>query len=92
MGLAAVKDWFVYMVECADKSLYTGITTDIERRLIEHNSDDKGARYTRMRRPVKLVYTQTYNSRSLASKRECAIKKLNRRQKQILIAESSCKN
>jgi putative endonuclease len=78
--------YYVYMVECADKTLYTGITTDLERRVIEHNSSDKGAKYTRARRPVTLVYSERYEDRSRASKREYEIKHtMNRREKLSLI-------
>ena len=80
------QQWLVYIVECADKSFYTGITIDIQRRLREHNSDTKGARYTRMRRPVKLVFQQPFENRSQASKQEHSIKQLNRKQKAKLIA------
>ncbi len=80
------KAWFVYIVECADRSLYTGVSTNLERRVIEHNScNTKGAKYTRTRRPVTLVYSQECESRSLACQREAAIKKLNRHQKLALI-------
>ena len=82
--------WLVYILECADNSLYTGITTDIHRRMKEHNSDVKGAHYTRMRRPVKLVFQQPFENRSTASKQEYAIKRLSRKQKQELIAKSKC--
>ena len=51
-----MKDWYVYLVRCSDNSIYTGITVDIERRVIEHNTSKKGAKYTRTRQPVKLVY------------------------------------
>lgn len=78
--------WAVYIVQCIDKSFYTGITTDIQRRISEHNSDAKGARYTRSRRPVKLVFQQSFESRSLASKQEYVIKQLSRDQKAKLIA------
>ncbi len=85
MTLSANTPWFLYMVRCADDTLYTGITTDVERRISEHNSDDRaGARYTRTRRPVQLVYTEQMESRSAASIREAAIKKLTRRQKLAL--------
>jgi len=77
--------YYVYMVECADKTLYTGITTDIERRIDEHNSSPKGARYTRSRRPVALVYYEEHTDRSSASKREYAIKKMNKELKYKLI-------
>ena len=82
--------YFVYIVECADNTLYTGIATELERRIEEHNSSDKGAKYTRVRRPVKLVYHETYPNRSTASKREYAIKKrMSRKEKLALISKSS---
>ena len=78
--------WFVYIVKCADNSLYTGITTNIERRLSEHNHHNTlGARYTRHRRPVQLVYQEQQPSHSQALSREHAIKKLKRKQKEQLI-------
>ena len=78
--------YFVYMVRCADDTLYTGITTNLERRVDEHNSSKKGAKYTRARRPVILVYSETYKTRSEASKREYFIKKkMNRQEKVSLI-------
>jgi len=77
--------YFVYIVKCSDDTLYTGITTDVERRIEEHNSSEKGAKYTKLRRPVKLVYTEKSEDRSSASKREYAIKKLTRIQKMELI-------
>ena len=80
------KDWFVYIVECSDKSLYTGITVDVGRRVLEHNTSNKGAKYTRSRRPVRLVYCETHMDRSLASKREYSIKKLSRENKCKIIA------
>ena len=80
-----MKAWFVYIVECSDKSLYTGITVDLDRRVLEHNTSNKGAKYTRPRRPVQLVYSEAYEDRSSASKRESAIKKLNRVEKLALL-------
>lgn len=77
--------WHVYLVECADKTLYTGITTDLERRIGEHNDSLKGARYTRAKRPVKLVYSEAAVSRSEASKREHELKKLSREEKLKLV-------
>jgi putative endonuclease len=78
--------YFVYIVECADETLYTGIATELERRIEEHNSSDKGAKYTRVRRPVRLVYSEAFEDRSSASKREYEIKKkMNRVQKLQLI-------
>ncbi len=80
--------WFVYLLRCADNSLYTGITTDLNRRLAEHNGENnsnKGARYTRHRRPVSLVYSETLTCRSNASQREYVIKQLSRTAKEQLI-------
>lgn len=77
--------WFIYMVRCNDQSLYTGITTDPQRRLAEHNSSTKGARYTRAKRPVSLVWLERAPSRSEASRREYAIKRLSRSDKEDLI-------
>ena len=77
--------WFVYILECADGTLYTGITTDLERRVKEHNTSPKGAKYTRNRRPVKLVYNEEAEDKSSASKREYQIKKLSRKEKLLLI-------
>jgi putative endonuclease len=80
--------WFVYMVRCSDDSLYTGIAMDVERRINEHNSDDiSGAKYTRPRRPVRLVYQEQVGSRSEAASREHAIKKLTRQKKEALIKQ-----
>ncbi len=84
--------WYVYIVECADGTYYTGITTDVDRRVLEHNFSFKSAKYTRSRRPVKLVYTEKSENRSEASKREYRIKKLNRNKKINLIKEGSHDN
>jgi len=82
--------YYVYIVECADETLYTGIATELARRVEEHNSSEKGAKYTRARRPVTLVYSEEYPDRSTASKREYEIKKkMNRVQKLKLIASAS---
>jgi putative endonuclease len=81
------KPWFVYILRCADNSLYTGVTTDISRRLDQHNGIIKnGAKYTRNRQPVTLVYQETSKSRSEACKREYAIKDLSRSEKELLVA------
>lgn len=86
---------YVYILRCADDSLYAGYTTDLERRLAEHNgtgatirSKTAGARYTRARRPVALVHTEAYDTRSAALKREAAIKKLTKGEKESLLATS----
>ncbi|WP_261844313.1 GIY-YIG nuclease family protein [Aliamphritea ceti] len=79
--------WFVYILKCADKTLYTGVTTDLQRRVQEHNNNDRlGAKYTRTRRPVILQYHEACTGRSNACKRESSIKKLTRRAKLQLIA------
>ncbi len=77
--------YFVYILECSDKTLYTGIATDVQRRLDEHNSSDKGAKYTKIRRPLRLLYSEESENRSSASKREYEIKKLSREKKLELI-------
>lgn len=77
--------WIVYIVECRDRSLYTGITNDLERRLVEHGKGT-GAKYTKTRRPVRLRYTETHGTKSDALKREAAIKSLSRTDKLALIA------
>lgn len=73
--------WFVYIIRASDGRLYTGITTDVQRRFDEHGRPGKGARFFRGRRPVKVVYTETHPDRSSALKREAAIKNLNRDEK-----------
>lgn len=78
--------WYVYILRCNDGSLYTGITVDLEKRLTEHNAGDKnGARYTRSRRPVWLVYSEKVDSRSAAALREYRLKKLPVKDKLKLI-------
>lgn len=81
--------WHVYILECCDKTLYTGITNDLERRITEHNFSNKGAKYTRARRPVKLVYSDTFEKRSMAQKKEYLIKKLSKDEKKKLIYSQS---
>lgn len=78
--------WFVYMLRCADGSLYTGITTDPLRRVAEHNAGGSlGARYTRGRRPVELIYTEPADNRSSATSREAELKRLARKRKLALV-------
>ena len=80
------KSWFVYILRCADNSLYTGVTLNINKRLDEHNGLTKnGAKCTRGRRPVELVYQESSTSRSEACKREHAIKSLNKSEKESLV-------
>jgi putative endonuclease len=73
--------WFVYLLMCSDATLYCGITTDINRRVREHNLTKKGAKYTRSRRPVKLIGFEKFKNRSEATKEEIKIKKLSRSKK-----------
>ena len=80
--------WYVYMVRCRDNSLYTGCTDDLERRLAVHNAG-KGAKYTKSRLPVSLVYREECPDKSTALKRECAIKRLNKAQKETLIQNAA---
>jgi len=78
----------VYVVECSDGTYYTGYTTDVERRVAEHNDGD-GAKYTRGRRPVELVYVETYDDQSEAMQREYAIKQLRRAGKERLVRDET---
>jgi putative endonuclease len=78
--------WQVYLLRCRDGTLYTGITTDLSRRLHEHNSARGGARYTRARQPVVLVYWEPASSRATATRRERIIRKLAVAEKERLIA------
>jgi putative endonuclease len=80
---------YVYILECSDKTLYAGSTNNIEKRLQEHNNTRAGAKYTRARRPVKLVYVEICSTPSAALKREVEIKKLSRAKKLLLIANSA---
>lgn len=87
---AKKKDWSVYVLRCADGTLYTGIAKDARARLSLHN-DGKGAKYTRSRRPARLLYVKEGMSRSQALSREARIKSLTRREKEALIARrASC--
>lgn len=77
--------WFVYMLRCSDDSLYTGVTTDVTRRVAEHNGTTKGAKYTKARQPVTLVYTKKAKDRSGAQIKEAQIKKMSREDKLALL-------
>ncbi len=77
--------WFVYILLCSDNTFYTGITNDIERRINEHNNSNKSAKYTRIRRPVKLIYSKIFDTKSEACIEEYRIKQLTRKQKEYLI-------
>ena len=80
-----MSSWFVYILQCSDGSFYTGITTDVERRLNEHNFGNKAAKYTRGRRPVKLVYQAGCKTRIEAAQSEYQIRNLSRAKKLELI-------
>ncbi len=79
--------YYLYIIRCKDKTLYTGITVDLKRRVKEHNSSSLGAKYTRARRPVVLVYSKRYKNRSLASKAESELKAKSRKEKLKLISD-----
>jgi putative endonuclease len=78
--------YYLYILKCSDGTLYTGITSDLKRRVEEHNSSPKGAKYTRARRPVELVYSKRFRDRSSASKAEARLKGLPRDEKLKLIS------
>lgn len=80
--------FYLYILRCSDDTLYTGITNNVERRLSEHNTSKKGAKYTKSRRPLELLYTEEFANKSDALKRELEIKKLNRTEKLALIAKT----
>lgn len=81
--------YYTYLVQCADTTYYTGVCTDLERRLREHNSPRIGARYTRTRQPVRLLYSEAHPDRSSAQKREYALKQLSHQQKASLVSQNS---
>ena len=85
---AGEKAWFLYVLRCADDTFYTGTTTDITRRINEHNTKKSGAKYTKTRRPVKLVFWLDFENRSKAQKAEYQFKKLTRAQKEKIINAS----
>lgn len=82
---------YMYVVKCSDNTLYTGYITDLKRRIDTHNAG-KGAKYTRNRRPVTLIYTETFESKKAAMQAEYAFKQKTRSQKLAYIAEHSIKN
>ncbi|MDG1751667.1 MAG: GIY-YIG nuclease family protein [Thalassotalea sp.] len=89
--MTTCSNWYVYLLRCADNSLYTGVTTDIERRVQEHNHcNKKGAKYTRVRRPVALAYQESAIDRKTACQREYQLKQLTKPEKEQLV--SSFKN
>lgn len=82
------KAWFLYVLRCADDTFYTGTTTDITRRIEEHNTKKCGAKYTKTRRPVELIFWLDFENRSQAQKAEYKFKKLTRAQKEKIINAS----
>jgi putative endonuclease len=81
-------DWSVYIIRCNDGSLYTGVSTDVDRRFREHLETPRGAKFFNGRKPLEVVYREAGHSRSSAARREAAIKKLNRDSKLRLIREN----
>jgi putative endonuclease len=81
--------YYVYILKCADDTLYTGITVDLPRRVEEHNSSELGAKYTRGRRPVELVFSKPFDDRSAASKEERLIKRLSKGEKLEMIGRDA---
>jgi len=79
-----MKQYFIYIAKCKDKTYYTGYCVNLKERLQAHN-EGKGAKYTKYRRPIKFVHTESFDSKSEAMKREAAIKKLSRKEKELLI-------
>lgn len=77
--------YYVYILRCEDNSLYTGITTDLERRFSEHLNSDKGAKYTKSHKPVKIASAFGVATKSEALKLECAIKKMKKPRKEMLV-------
>ena len=79
------RKYYTYILRCIDNSLYTGYTTDLEKRIAAHNSG-KGAKYTKFRRPVTLAYFETFNTKQEAQRREALIKQMTKREKEKLIS------
>jgi putative endonuclease len=87
--MAKADTYYAYLLECADGTLYAGVTTDLERRVAEHNTSPKGAKYTRVRRPVVMKYHESFSTMSEAAKREAEIKSFTRAQKLMLLTRES---
>ncbi len=91
--MSNTKTWFTYLLRCADNSLYAGVTTDLNRRIDEHNHSNKlGAKYTRVRRPVKLAYAEKNSDRQSACRREYVVRKLSKSKKEQLTQEFQLNN
>lgn len=84
--MAIQKTWYVYFLRCNDNSLYTGITTDVNRRLHQHNHTKLGAKYTRAKRPVTLAFIETVPDKSTACKREYQLRNLSKLKKEQLVS------
>lgn len=90
-AMSKPSNWYVYILRCADNSLYTGVTTDVARRLAQHNQCNKtGAKYTRVRRPVSLAYQETALDRKTACQREYQLKQLTKKEKEKLVSAFNC--
>lgn len=89
-GKRGIKMNYTYILKCKDGSLYTGWTNNLEKRLKDHN-EGKGAKYTKARRPVELIYQETFETKEEAMSREYAIKRMKRREKEALIQEKGSK-
>lgn len=79
------KDWYIYVLECSDGSLYCGVSTDVDRRLHEHNNTKRGAKYTKTRRPVKVVFSFLCSNKKEAYQLEYKFKKLKRNKKEKIV-------
>ena len=88
----SLANWSLYIIEASDNSLYTGITTDVDRRFEEHRQSPRGARYFNGRSPKRILYREDGHDRASASRREAEIKKLSRSAKQQLIARAATDN
>lgn len=80
---------FVYILRCSDNTLYVGATNDLEKRVVQHNTSKQGAHYTKIRRPVELVYSETHPNLAQARSREAELKRLTRQEKLLLVATRS---
>lgn len=85
------KPHYFYVLKCRDNTYYAGYTTDVKRRVNEHNTSEKGAKYTKTRRPVQLLYAKSYATRSLATKAEAKFKRLSRKQKEEFLYGTTTK-
>ncbi|MBS4750220.1 GIY-YIG nuclease family protein [Granulicatella sp. zg-ZJ] len=85
------KNHYFYVLMCADNTFYAGYTTDVARRELEHNTSDKGAKYTKTRRPVKVIHVESFPTRSMATKQEAMFKKLSKKEKEAYIKHAHSK-